>query len=34
VKTVETYRIRMKEKLGVTSASELLQLAIRWDQNR
>jgi DNA-binding NarL/FixJ family response regulator len=34
VKTVETYRIRMKEKLGVTSASELLQLAIRWNQNR
>jgi DNA-binding NarL/FixJ family response regulator len=34
VKTVETYRIRIKEKLGIRASSELLQLAIRWSQNR
>jgi DNA-binding NarL/FixJ family response regulator len=34
VKTVETYRIRIKEKLGIRASSELLQLAIRWNQNR
>jgi DNA-binding NarL/FixJ family response regulator len=30
MKTVDTYRARLKEKLNVTSSSELLQLAIRW----
>jgi DNA-binding NarL/FixJ family response regulator len=34
VKTVETYRVRIKEKLDLKSSSELLQLAIRWNQNR
>lgn len=29
-KTVETYRQRIKEKLGVTSTAELVRLAIRW----
>ena len=33
VKTVETYRYRMKEKLNVESASELLQHAIQWAQS-
>jgi DNA-binding NarL/FixJ family response regulator len=32
VKTVETYRVRIKEKLNLKGASELLQLAIRWNQ--
>ncbi len=32
VKTVETYRARMKEKLHVESAAELLQHAIHWAQ--
>jgi len=30
VKTVETYRARIKEKLNLTSASELLQHAFQW----
>jgi len=34
MKTVETYRIRIKEKLHLQSASELLQLAIRWNKDR
>ena len=34
VKTVETYRIRIKEKLDLRTSSELLQMAIRWNQNR
>lgn len=34
VKTVETYRIRMREKLDLRASSELLQMAIRWNQNR
>ena len=34
VKTVETYRARIKEKLNLKSGSELLQLAIRWTQER
>jgi DNA-binding NarL/FixJ family response regulator len=34
VKTVETYRVRIKEKLNLKGSSELLQLAIRWSQNR
>jgi DNA-binding NarL/FixJ family response regulator len=34
LKTVETYRGRIKEKLNLGNASELLQLAIRWNQER
>jgi|SRR4051812_4706100 DNA-binding NarL/FixJ family response regulator len=34
VKTVETYRARIKEKLDLQSSSELLQFAIRWRQER
>jgi DNA-binding NarL/FixJ family response regulator len=34
VKTVETYRARIKEKLALKDASELLQLAIRWRQQQ
>lgn len=34
VKTVDTYRARIREKLNLKSSSELLQLAIRWNQNR
>ncbi len=34
VKTVETYRVRIKEKLNLKNSSELLQLAIRWTQDR
>jgi len=34
VSTVETYRARIKEKLGLTSGSELLQTAIRWSLNK
>jgi DNA-binding NarL/FixJ family response regulator len=34
VKTVETYRVRIKEKLNLKGSSELLQLAIRWTRNR
>jgi len=33
-KTVETYRVRIKEKLGLGSSSELLQMAIRWNKER
>ncbi len=33
VKTVETYRARIKEKLQLKDGSALLQLAIRWAQN-
>jgi DNA-binding NarL/FixJ family response regulator len=32
VKTVDTYRARIREKLSLKSSSELLQLAIRWNQ--
>ena len=34
IKTVETYRARIKEKLNLKGASELLLLAIRWNQGR
>jgi DNA-binding NarL/FixJ family response regulator len=34
VKTVESYRARIKEKLRLRDASELLQFAIRWNQDR
>lgn len=30
VKTVETYRLRIKEKLGIESSPELLQYAFHW----
>jgi DNA-binding CsgD family transcriptional regulator len=30
VKTIETYRSRIKEKLGLKDTSELLQRAIAW----
>ena len=30
VKTVQAYQARIKEKLGLGSASELLRAAIRW----
>jgi DNA-binding NarL/FixJ family response regulator len=33
MKTVDTYRTRIKEKLKLETASELLQLAIRWNQD-
>lgn len=34
VKTIETYRSRIKEKLGLDSASQLLQYAISWARNK
>jgi DNA-binding NarL/FixJ family response regulator len=34
VKTVETYRARIKEKLQLKDASELLQLAITWTRSQ
>jgi DNA-binding NarL/FixJ family response regulator len=34
VKTVETYRARIKEKLNLRSSSELLQMAIRWNKEQ
>jgi DNA-binding NarL/FixJ family response regulator len=34
VKTVETYRCRIKEKLKLHDSSELLQVAISWNQHR
>jgi DNA-binding NarL/FixJ family response regulator len=34
MKTVDTYRARIREKLNLKSSSELLQLAIRWNQGR
>jgi DNA-binding NarL/FixJ family response regulator len=34
VKTVETYRARIKEKLKLKDSSELLQWAISWNHNR
>lgn len=30
IKTVETYRARIKEKLGLKDSSDLLQMAIKW----
>ena len=33
MKTVDTYRTRIKEKLNLESSSALLKLAIRWNQN-
>ena len=34
MKTVETYRLRIREKLNLENSSELLKLAIRWKQDR
>jgi DNA-binding NarL/FixJ family response regulator len=34
MKTVDTYRTRIKEKLKLESSSELLQLAIRWNRDK
>jgi DNA-binding NarL/FixJ family response regulator len=34
VKTVETYRARIKDKLSLKDASELLQKAIAWNNRR
>ena len=34
MKTVDTYRARIKEKLSLKTSSELLQLAIRWSKNQ
>lgn len=34
VKTVDTYRARIRDKLNLKSSSELLQLAIQWNQGR
>jgi DNA-binding NarL/FixJ family response regulator len=34
VKTVETYRARLKEKLNLKDGTELLKLAIRWNKER
>lgn len=30
IKTIETYRAHIKEKLGITTASQLVRTAIRW----
>jgi DNA-binding NarL/FixJ family response regulator len=34
VKTIETYRSRIKEKLGLANAAQLLQYAIVWARNQ
>ena len=34
VKTIETYRTRIKEKLGLDNAAQLLQYAITWAKNQ
>lgn len=34
VKTIEYYRDRLKEKLQISSSSELLQFAVRWKQSK
>lgn len=34
IKTIETYRAHIKEKLNLADASELLQYAIRWTSSR
>ncbi len=34
IKTVDTYRARIKDKLNLNTTSELLQLAIRWNKDR
>jgi DNA-binding NarL/FixJ family response regulator len=34
VKTIETYRSRIKEKLGLSNAAKLLQYSISWARNK
>ena len=34
MKTVETYRLRIKEKLHLETSSDLLKMAIRWKQDQ
>ncbi len=34
MKTVDTYRARIREKLNLKTSSELLQLAIRWNKSQ
>ncbi|MDH4238739.1 MAG: response regulator transcription factor [Phycisphaerae bacterium] len=34
VKTIETYRARLKEKLNLADANELLQYSIKWAKNK
>ena len=34
VKTIETYRSRIKEKMGLDNAAQLLQYSIAWARNR
>jgi len=34
LKTVESHRLRIKEKLGLAHASELIQFAIRWEEDQ
>lgn len=34
VKTIETYRSRIKEKLGLADASQLLQFSIHWSRSQ
>jgi DNA-binding CsgD family transcriptional regulator len=34
IKTVETYRARIKNKLNISNSSELVQLAVQWGLNR
>jgi DNA-binding NarL/FixJ family response regulator len=34
IKTIETYRTRIKEKLGIPNASELLKYSIRWAKSQ
>jgi DNA-binding NarL/FixJ family response regulator len=34
IKTIETYRAHIKEKLNLADATELLQYAIRWSNSK
>lgn len=34
IKTIGTYRERIKEKLGLTNATELVRLAVNWENTR
>jgi DNA-binding NarL/FixJ family response regulator len=34
IKTIETYRTRIKEKLGLVNASELLKYSIKWAKSQ
>ena len=34
IKTIETYRSHIKEKLNLSDATELLQYAIRWSNSK